>query len=81
MAWLVESLSSNPGARGGFPVESEILNSILGLVCFLCVLSSVVSGGGPDIVLTTHSGRPVLVYLSSIRVHSLLLALFASIPG
>ena len=31
-----------------------------------CVLSFVVSGGGPDIVLTTHSGRPVLVYLSTV---------------
>ena len=27
----------------------------------------VVFGGGPEIVLTTHSGRPVLVYLSNVQ--------------
>ena len=33
-------------------------------VCVLYrVLSCVVSGGAPDIVLTTHSGRPALVYV------------------
>ena len=37
-------------------------------MCVLCVLSSVVSGGGPDIVHTTHSGRTALVYLSSVLV-------------
>ena len=36
---------------------------------FVCVLSCVISGGGPDIVLTTHSGRLALVYLSSVLVH------------
>ena len=36
----------------------------------LCVLSCVVSGG-PDIVLITHSGRPALVYLSSVLIHSM----------
>ena len=46
----------------------------------LCVLSCVVSGGGPDIVLTTHSGRPAFVYLSSVLFHSLLLLLQASDP-
>ena len=35
---------------------------------FVCVLSCVVFGGGPDIVLTTHSGRPALVYLSTVLV-------------
>ena len=37
----------------------------------------VVFGGGPDIVLTTHSGRPALVYLSSFLVQKLLLPLQA----
>ena len=45
MAWSVESLPANPSAR----------------VCVLCVLSCVVSLGGPDIVLTTHLGRLALV--------------------
>ena len=41
--------------------------------CVLCVLSCLVSGCGSDIVLTTHSRRSALVYLSSVLVHSLLL--------
>ena len=47
----------------------------IGCVSFVCVLSCDVSGGGPDIVLTTHSGRPALVYLSSVLVHRKLLLL------
>ena len=73
MAWSVESLPSNPAARVRFQVGSGILIFVLGLgVCILCVLSCV-SDGGPDIVLTTHSGRAVLVYLSSVLVQRLLL--------
>ena len=45
-----------------------------------CVLPRIVSGVGPEIVLTTHSGRPALVYLSSVLVNSLLLLLKASNP-
>ena len=45
---------------------------------FVWVLSCAVSGGGPDIVLTIHSWRPALVYLSSVLVHRLLLPLQAS---
>ena len=37
----------------------------IGCVSFVCILSCVVFGGGPDIVLATLSGRPALVYLSS----------------
>ena len=51
-----------------------------GCVLFVCILFCVVSGGGPDIVLITHPGRPALVYLSSVLVHSLLLPLQASDP-
>ena len=43
-------------------------------------LSCAVSGGGPDIVLTTHLGRPALVYLSSVPVHRQLLPLQTSEP-
>ena len=32
-----------------------------GTGCVLCVLSCVVSGGVPDILLTTDSGRPAVV--------------------
>ena len=49
-------------------------------VSFVCVLSCVVSGDDSDIVLTTHSGRPALVFLSSIMVYSMLLLLQASGP-
>ena len=38
----------------------------------LCVLSSVVSGGSSATVLTTHSGRRALVYLSNVLIHSML---------
>ena len=40
----------------------------------------VVSGGIPDFVLTTHSERLALVYLSSVLVHSLFLPPQASDP-
>ena len=56
-----------PGGSGSIPDGSGILISVLGLVvCPSCV----VSGGGPHIVLTTHSGRPALVYLSSVLVQT-----------
>ena len=69
-----------PGGPGSIPGGVRNFNFYPGTRCvsFVCVLSSIVSGGGPDIVLTTHSGRPVLVYLSSVLVHSLLLPLQAS---
>ena len=69
VAWSVESLPSNPVARVRFPAgawDSEC-------VAFFCVLSCVVFGGGPDIVLTTHSWRAALVYLSSVLVRRQLL--------
>ena len=81
VAWSVESLPSNPATRFRFPAGSGLLIFVLGLgVCPLCVLSCVVFGGGPDIVPTTHSGRPALVYLSSVLVQRLLLPLQASDP-
>ena len=45
---------------------------------FVFVLFYVVFGGGPNIVLTTYSGRPALVYLSSVLVQRMLLPLHAS---
>ena len=73
MVWSVESLPSNLAARVRFPAGSGILISVLGLgVCPLCSVL-VVFGGGPDIVLTTYSGRLALVYLSSVLVQRLLL--------
>ena len=53
---------------------------VIGCVSFVCDLSCVVFGGGPDIVLTTLSGRRALVYLSSVLVQRLLLPLQASDP-
>ena len=49
-------------------------------VYVLCVLSCVVSGGDPDILLTTHSGRAALVFLSNVLVQNLLLPLQSSDP-
>ena len=73
-------VACNQLARVRFLTESEILINFLGLgVCVLCVLSCVVSGSDPD-VLITHSGRPALLYLSSVLVHSPLLHLQTSGP-
>ena len=60
VAWSVETLLSNPAARVRFPEGVRNFNFCPGIGC----LSFVVSGGGPGIVLTIHSGRPALVYLS-----------------
>ena len=61
VAWSVEFLPSNPAARVRYPVGSGILISVLGLgVCPLCSVLSCLQRG-PDIVLSTHSGLPVLV--------------------
>ena len=54
------------GGPGSIPVGSEILISIPGLG-----VSSVVSGGGPDILLTTDSGRPGIVYLCNVLIQNL----------
>ena len=59
-----------PGCPGSIPGGMRVL----------CILSCVVYGGGPDIVLTTHSWGPALVYLSSVLVHNLLLHTQASDP-
>ena len=40
---------------------------------FDCALSYAISGGDPDIMLTTDSGGRVLLLLSSVLVHSLAL--------
>ena len=63
-----------PGGPGSIPGGAR--NSKF--LSFVCVLSCAVFGRGPDIVLTTHSGRPVLVHLSSVLVHRQLLLLQAS---
>ena len=66
-----------PGSLGSIPGWVRNFNFCPGIVCvsFVYVLSCVVSGSGPDIVLTTHSGRPALVYLCSVLVQRLLLPL------
>ena len=71
-----------PGGPCSIPGGVRNFNSYPGIKCvsFACVLSCSVSGGGPAIVLTTHSGRPALVYLSSVPVHRQLLPLPASDP-
>ena len=66
-----------PGSIPGGVRNFKICPGI-GCVSFVCVLSCVVFGRGPGIVLTTHSGRPGLVYLSSVLVQRLLLPLQAS---
>ena len=68
VAWSVKSLPSSPAARVRFPAGSGILILSWDWVCVLCVLSCVVFDGGPDIMLTTHSGRHALVSLSNVLV-------------
>ena len=67
-----------PDGPGSIPSDMKHFHFYLktGFVSFVYVLSSFVSGGGPDSVLIVHSGRLVLVYLSSV----LLLSLQASDP-
>ena len=74
--------ASQSGGPGSIPggVRNFNFRPGIGCVSFVCVLSCVVFGGGPDIVLTTHSGRPALVYLSSVLAQRLLLPLQASDP-
>ena len=63
MACSVESLLSNPAARVRFPRGSGIIISILELaMSFVCALPYIVSGGGLNILLTTVSGKPALVF-------------------
>ena len=79
---MVDSVPAfQPDGPGSIPGGVRILIYTLGLgVCPFSILSCSVSGGGPDIVLTTHSRRPAVVRLSSVLVHSLLLPLQASRP-
>ena len=65
--------SFQPGGPGSIPGGVRYFNLSWDWVCVFCVLSCVVLGRGPDIVLTTHSGRSALVYLPSVLVQSLLL--------
>ena len=53
-----------PSGPDSIPGEVRDFNSYpgIGLVSFVCVLSCVVSGDGSDILLTTDSGRLVLVH-------------------
>ena len=71
-----------PGGPGSVPDWVRNFNFCPGIGCvsFVCVLSCVAFDGVPDIVLTSHSGRPALVYLSSVLVQRLLLPLQASDP-
>ena len=70
-AWLVESLSSNPAVPVRFLAGSGILISFLGLrVCPLCSVLCV-SVDDPGILLITNSGRPALIFLPNVLVHSL----------
>ena len=66
-----------PGGPGSIPggVRNFKFCPGIGCVSFICVLSCVVFGGDPDIVLTAHSERPALVYLCSVVVQRLLFPL------
>ena len=63
VAWSVENLPSNLTLPTSIPGKVRDFS--------ICVLSYVVFGGGPDLLLITHSGILALVYLSSVLVHIL----------
>ena len=71
-----------PGGPGLIPGGVRNFNFCPGIGCvsFVCVISCVVFGGSPDIVLTAHAGRPALVYLSSVLVQRMWLPLQAFDP-
>ena len=52
-----------PRGPGSITDRARNLNSYPRIGCVLCVLSCAVLGGGSDILLTTHSVRPALLYL------------------
>ena len=66
--------SSIPDEARNFKIYSRIGCNVF------CVLSCIVSGGGPNIVMTTHSGRSTPMYLSNVLVNNLLFPLQASDP-
>ena len=65
VAWSVDLLPSKPGSVPGGAGNCNIYLGT-GRVSLVYILSCVFSGSGPFIVLTTHSGRFDLVYLSSV---------------
>ena len=71
-----------PGERGSIPGRVRDFKLYSGTGCvYPCVFGSgFVFDNGGEIVLTRHSGRSVLVYLSRVLIHSLLLALQAPDP-
>ena len=68
----------DPTARAPFKVGVTDFNIYLGTGCvsFVYILSFVVYGGGPDILLNTYSGSRGLVLLSRVMVHRLWLFLW-----
>ena len=62
-----------PGSLRTIPGEMRSVSPYPGTGCmsFGCVLSYVVSGGGPDILLTIDSEKGALELMSSILVHGL----------
>ena len=58
----------------------SICGKVRGFTLRALCLSCDVSGDGPDIQLTTNSGRPAPVHLSSVQVHSYVLPLKAPDP-
>ena len=70
-------LPTRRGVPGSIPGGVRNLNIYPGIGC---VLSCVVSGEGPDIKLTTDSGRSALLLMSSNLFQSLWIPLHSSDP-
>ena len=64
-----------PGGPGSIHSGVKNFNLCPGIGCvsFVCILTCVVSGGDPDIMLTIHSESHAFVYLLSLLVQRLLL--------
>ena len=60
-----------PGGPGSIPGGVRDFNFYPGTGCVSFAFCPVLSGGGPDILLTTDSGRPALLYISRVLVQSL----------
>ena len=71
VAWSIEFLPTNSAAGVRFPTESGIFFRYPSTGFMPFVFCPIIFGGGPGIPLTTDSGTPIIMLLSSVLVYNL----------